>query len=58
MVIIHTGEFVLTHPNVRIPKRGKVYSFNEARSHQWDKGVQKYIEALKTGKVGNRPNIF
>lgn len=25
------GEFVLTHPMVQIPKRGGIYSFNEAR---------------------------
>merc|ERR1719324_508287 len=24
------GEFVLTHPNIQIPKRGKIYSINEA----------------------------
>ncbi len=27
------GEFVLTHPNIRIPSRGKIYSFNEAVSN-------------------------
>lgn len=28
------GEFVLTHPDMKIPTRGKIYSFNEA--HRWD----------------------
>ena len=28
------GEFVLTHPDVRIPDRGAIYSFNEANSNQ------------------------
>ena len=26
------GEFVLTHPGMRIPPRGKIYSFNEGNS--------------------------
>lgn len=26
------GEFVLTHPNVKMPKRGKIYSTNQARA--------------------------
>jgi fructose-1,6-bisphosphatase len=26
------GEFILTHPNMRIPKSGKVYSINEANA--------------------------
>lgn len=34
------GEFVLTHPNVKIPKRGKIYSFNEANRKDWDKPLQ------------------
>eukprot|EP00871_Galdieria_phlegrea_P002839 jgi/Galph1/3556/GphlegSOOS_G2222.1 len=44
------GEFVLTHPNMKIPKRGKIYSFNEANFYQWDETLQKYVENLKTGK--------
>jgi hypothetical protein len=26
------GEFILTHPNIKIPSRGKIYSFNEGNS--------------------------
>ena len=26
------GEFILTHPNIRIPSRGKIYSFNEGNA--------------------------
>lgn len=25
------GEFMLTHPNISIPKRGQIYSVNDAR---------------------------
>lgn len=43
------GEFVLTHPNMTIPTRGKIYSFNEANSPAWDPVLRKYVDALKTG---------
>jgi fructose-1,6-bisphosphatase I len=29
------GEFVLTHPDMKIPNRGKIYSFNEANRWDW-----------------------
>lgn len=29
------GEFVLTHPDIRIPERGQIYSFNEANRWAW-----------------------
>lgn len=44
------GEFVLTHPNVKIPKRGKIYSFNEANSPMWETGLQNYVNDIKNGK--------
>lgn len=30
------GEFVLSHPNVKIPETSSIVSFNEANSHMWD----------------------
>jgi fructose-1,6-bisphosphatase I len=44
------GEFVLTHPNIQIPKRGKIYSINEANYYDWDPALQTYINNLKSGK--------
>mmetsp|Transcript_11646 Transcript_11646/g.16533 ORF Transcript_11646/g.16533 Transcript_11646/m.16533 type:complete len:385 (-) Transcript_11646:50-1204(-) len=44
------GEFVLTHPNIKVPKRGKIYSFNEANSPDWDEGLRTYVNNLKEGK--------
>merc|ERR1719387_2645112 len=44
------GEFVLTHPNIQIPKRGKIYSINEANYFDWDPALQTYINNLKAGK--------
>ena len=44
-----SNEFILTHPNIRIPRRGSVYSCNEANSEGWDDDLKAYIKALKTG---------
>lgn len=44
------GEFVLTHPNMKIPKRGKVYSFNEGNRWEWDEATQKYITDIQQGR--------
>jgi fructose-1,6-bisphosphatase I len=41
------GEFLLSHENITIPKRGKIYSFNEGNYARWDKGVQRYVDFLK-----------
>lgn len=44
------GEFVLTNPNMQVPKRGKIYSFNEANQPDWDPTMQTYVENLKQGR--------
>jgi fructose-1,6-bisphosphatase I len=44
------GEFRLTHPNIRIPSRGNIYSFNEANRWNWDEPLQRYITAIQTGQ--------
>lgn len=44
------GEFILTHPNIRIPPRGKIYSFNEANRWDWDVPLQEYVTAIQNGE--------
>ena len=41
------GEFLLSHENIRTPKRGKVYSVNEGNYRYWGDGVKKYIKYLQ-----------
>ncbi|NNF02389.1 MAG: class 1 fructose-bisphosphatase [Bacteroidia bacterium] len=38
------GEFCLSHPNIQIPKQGKIYSVNQGNYFNFPKGVQKYID--------------
>ena len=43
----HTGEFLLSHPNIVIPTKGTIYSINEGNSNSWSRGQKKYINYLK-----------
>jgi len=43
------GEFVLTHPDMKIPSRGKIYSFNEANRWDWDAPLQNYVTDIQQG---------
>ena len=42
------GEFFLSHPRIRIPERGGIYSINEGNYHNWDAGIQRWTEWIKT----------
>lgn len=48
------GEFVLTHPDIRIPARGKIYSVNEGNAKHWDKATCEYINSLKYPEEGKK----
>ncbi len=41
------GEFLLSHPNIRIPERGKVYSVNEGNSAFWDDPTKRIVDHFK-----------
>ena len=41
------GEFLLSHENIRIPAKGKIYSVNEANAPNWDEGTRRYVESRK-----------
>lgn len=41
------GEFILTHPNLKIPPRGKIYSVNEGNALYWDEACKEYFHSLK-----------
>jgi fructose-1,6-bisphosphatase I len=50
------GEFLLSHPNIQIPSRGKYYSINEGNCHYWSEGVRRYVDHLKASdKATGRP---
>lgn len=50
------GEFLLSHENIKIPKKGKIYSINEGNYNRWDDGIQRYVKYLKEeDKTTERP---
>ena len=50
------GEFLLSHPQIRVPAKGKDYSINEGNYPYWMPGVRKFIDYLKEkDKATGRP---
>lgn len=50
------GEFCLSHPNMRIPEDGNIYSVNEGYYVHFPEGVKKYIKYCQVhDKETNRP---
>jgi len=41
------GEFTLSHPNIKCPEVGKIYSVNHGNFFQYDKRVQDYIDTCQ-----------
>jgi fructose-1,6-bisphosphatase I len=46
------GEFLLSHPDIRIPERGSIYSINEGNSIWWKEPTRRYIDYLKSAGSG------
>jgi fructose-1,6-bisphosphatase I len=44
------GEFLLSHPNIKIPKTGKYYSINEGYENKWHDPIRRYIKHAKLSK--------
>ena len=50
------GEYVLSHPDIKIPETGKIYSFNEGNYGGWTPQLKAYMDSLKDAdKWGGKP---
>jgi len=50
------GEFLLSHENMKIPKKSKIFSVNEGNYEKWSEGTKRYIDYLKQNdKSTGRP---
>jgi len=49
------GEFILTHPDITIPSRGKIYSINEGNTMYYHEPVLKYLNSIKNPPAGKSP---
>ena len=50
------GEFLLSHENIRIPEKGKIYSVNEGNYQYWDERTRALVDYFKErDKATGRP---
>lgn len=49
----HLGEFILTHPDLKIKDNKKIFSVNEGNSYYWNDDIKKYIASLKEPSAAN-----
>ena len=47
------GEFCLSHPNIKCPEFGKIYSVNHGNFFQYDQNVQDYIQQCQRKNANN-----
>jgi fructose-1,6-bisphosphatase I len=49
-------EFICTHENIHIPKRGNIYSINEGRRNEWFPATRAYVDYVQQNdKATGRP---
>jgi fructose-1,6-bisphosphatase I len=49
------GEFLLSHDDIKIPKRGRIYSVNEGNYFSWPQGLKTYIKYLQANLFDGKP---
>ncbi|KAM0464037.1 hypothetical protein ACHAO4_000763 [Trichoderma viride] len=49
------GEFILSHPDMRIPKARSIYSVNEGNSLYWEDKTINYFNSLKQKQADGKP---
>jgi len=47
-----TGEFVLTHPDLRIPEETREFAINASNERFWEPPVRRYVEECVAGRTG------
>ena len=52
------GEWVLSHPNLRIPARTREFAINASNSRFWEPAVKRYVDECLAGSAGPRGADF
>ena len=52
------GEFVLTHPAIRVPEETHEFAINSSNSRFWEPPVKRYVDECLAGKAGTRGKDF
>ena len=54
----NSGEFLLTHSNIKIPEATNEYAINSSNARFWEPPVVRYINECNAGKTGPRARDF
>ncbi len=52
------GEFMLTHPELRVPEDTQEFAINASNSRFWEAPVKRYVDECLAGKTGPRGKDF
>ncbi|HEX7328303.1 MAG TPA: class 1 fructose-bisphosphatase [Casimicrobiaceae bacterium] len=52
------GEFILTHPHLRIPAATAEFAINASNSRFWEPAVKRYVDECIAGRTGTRDKDF
>jgi fructose-1,6-bisphosphatase I/sedoheptulose-1,7-bisphosphatase len=52
------GEFMLTHPNLRIPEETSEFAINASNSRYWEPAIKRYVNECLAGQTGPRARDF
>ena len=52
------GEFILTHPDMRIPEEASEFAINSANERFWEPPVKRYVSECLAGRSGPRGKDF
>jgi fructose-1,6-bisphosphatase I/sedoheptulose-1,7-bisphosphatase len=52
------GEFVLTHPGIRVPEDTHEFAINASNSRFWEPPIKRYVDECLAGKTGPRGKDF
>ena len=52
------GEFMLTHPNLRVPETTAEFAINASNSRHWEPAVRRYVNECLAGQSGPRGTDF
>jgi fructose-1,6-bisphosphatase I/sedoheptulose-1,7-bisphosphatase len=52
------GEWVLSHPNLQVPKTTREFAINASNARFWEPAVKRYVDECLAGKTGPRGTDF
>jgi len=52
------GEWILSHPNLQIPRRTREFAINASNSRFWEPAVKRYVDECLAGAPGPRGDDF